>query len=755
MSEELKFSIIPQQERYYSEDTNFGVYVFTTEDDIPESSSCFSSDPFSDKTDNRQLKSSILAGKMQRLYIGTEYNVTAALTYNNKYKSYQYDPKVVSAKIPKTVDQQEMFLKTILTENQAKILLEVYPNIVNEVINNEDHVDLSKLKGIKEYTWKNIREKIIDNYVVSDILTMLQPLGVTYNAVKRLLSEEPNPALLKEKLLENPYIMTKVRGFGFKTVDGLALKIKPELKKSKHRTIAFVTYYLREVGENEGHTWVKSSVLENAVIDNIHECIDEYHQFIINQKQEENKIPILRFSGNKIGLFSYFIIEKDILSILTELDKFELKYDLDVNKGIEQSEVEQGFQFSEEQKAIINEAVKHNVSFISGKAGTGKSTIARALLNIYSNANKTIACCALSAKAAQRITEATGYPASTIHRLLKAQGSEFLHNYSNPLEYDVILVDECSMINSSLYYSLVSAVKYGSRIIMCGDNRQLPPIGYGNIFSDFLDKGKQFNTNKLTTVHRQAQDSGVLTDANKIRDGICPIKRPELKIISGKLEDMIYMFRDNREQLRNIAVKTYLKSVDIDGIDNVVIIVPRKNNCINSTLEINKIIQDELLPDVDSNELTNISFGDKMFKLGAKVIQRVNNYDKNVFNGEIGYVKKIWQEQEGKEIKTRFLVEYKSNNPNEESKEIEYAKNEMDQLDLAYALTIHLSQGSGYKKVIVIIDNTHYSLLDTCLLYTAITRSKEKCLLLAEPSAFRKCIQTNKSISRQTWLSIL
>lgn len=753
MSKELRFSIVPQHERYYSDDSNYGVYVFTTSDDIPEYKP-YSSDPFSDTSDI-ELKSSILSGKMQRLYLGTEYEVTASLTYNEKYRNYQYVPKVVSAKVPKTVEQQELFLKTIITENQAEVLLEAYPNIVNEVVNNQDHVDLSQLKGIKEYTWNRIREKIIDNYVVSDILTMLQPLGVTYNMVKRLLSEESNPALLKEKLLENPYIMTKVRGFGFKTVDGLALKIKPELRVSKYRTIAFVNYYLRETGENEGHTWVKSSMLENAVIDNIHECIDEYHQFISEQRTENNQMPLLKVLGNRIGLAPYFDVEKNILDILLELDRYESNWDLDIDSGIKKSENEQGFQFSEEQISIIQEAVKHNITFISGKAGTGKTSIARALLNIYSNAGKTIACCALSAKAAQRITEATEYPASTIHRLLKAQGYEFFHNADNPLMYDVVLVDECSMINSGLYYSLISAVKPGSRIIMCGDNRQLPPIGYGNIFSDFLDRKNQFNINCLKTVHRQAQKSGILTDANKIRDGICPIAKPDLKIKSGELQDMIYMFRDNREQLRNIAVRTFLKSVETDGLDSAVIIVPRKNKCINSTFEINRIIQDELLPDENNGELSSISFGEKTFRIGAKVIQRVNDYDKNIFNGEIGYVKKIWQEQEGSEVKTKFMVEYKSNNPDENSKEITYSKNEMDQLDLAYALTIHLSQGSGYKKVIVVIDNTHYTLLDSCLLYTAITRSKEKCLLLSEPSAFKKCIQSNKSISRQTWLPLL
>lgn len=738
-----QFRIVPQFERYYSEDTNFGVYTFTTEDDIPEARICAGMDPFGAPTE-KPVKTSILSGKMQRLYLGSVYEVTALLTYNEKYKSYQYNPSVVSAVAPKSEEQQRNFLMTILTELQANTLLAAYPNIVEDVINNKDNVDISLLKGIGETTWKKIREKIIDNYVVSDILTMLQPLGVTYTMIKKLLSEEPDPGLLKQKLLDNPYIMTKIHGLGFKTVDALALKINPDVRVSKKRTYAFLNYYLRQIGESKGHTWVSLSELEDAVRDNINECMDFYNEIITEQKDKEGS-KFLHIVKDQVGLESYFRTEQNIFDILLSLDSYSREWKIDIESGIKKAEEKQNFQFSDEQKEIIKRATESNVVLISGKAGTGKTSIARALLNIYHDAGYTVSCCALSAKAAQRITEATGYPASTIHRLLKAQGMTFLHNHDTPLVSDVIFVDECSMINSSLYQSLVCAIREGARLIMCGDNRQLPPIGYGNVFSDLLDKKDVFNINQLKKVHRQAEKSGILTDANKIRDGIFPIKQPELKIVNGELQDMVYMFRDNREGMRDIAVRTYLKSVEQDGVDNVVIVVPRKKNCANSTFEINKLLQEKLLP----NETQKITYGDREIRLGAKVIQRINNYEKNVFNGEIGYVTRIWEEAEGKSNRQKFEIKY---NLNDSEKIIEYTKSEIDQIDLAYALTIHLSQGSGYKKVIVIIDNTHYALLDTCLLYTAITRSKEKCLLLAEPNAFKKCICTNNSVARQTWM---
>ena len=211
---------------------------------------------------------------------------------------------------------------------------------------------------------------------------------------------------------------------------------------------------------------------------------------------------------------------------------------------------------------------------------------------------------------------------------------------------------------------------------------------------------------------------------------------------------MVYMFRDNREGLQKIAINTYMKSVEQDGLDNVVIITPRRNNCANSAAEINNRIVD-LIADKSQKSMR---IGDKYFYIGSKVMQIENNYEKNVFNGEIGYITDIQEKIEGSEKNIYFSVEYKTN---ESIRKIEYKRNELEQIDLAYAITTHKSQGSGYKTVIVIIDMTHYTLLDSCMLYTAITRAKKRCLLLSEPNAFKMSMENNKSKDRHTWLSLM
>lgn len=746
MQEELKFKIVPQYERYYSEDTHYGVYTFTTDDDIPQYSEC-KIEMVEFDSNNVKQKQSILTGNMQRLYIGSEYEVTAFLDFNKKYNSYQYKSKMITALAPRTTENQAKFLESLLTENQAKNLLNAYPNVVQDVIDGVDNVDVSKIKGIGDKTWSNIKKRILDNYVISDLLLLLQPLGVTFKMINKLLSEESNPSLLKQKLLDNPYVMTKIRGLGFKKVDQLALKLNPDIKLSSKRVYAFIDYYFEQIGSDLGHTWVLMADLKSAINDNIFECMDIFED-VINIEKEHNRL--LYFEGSKVGLKRYRNIEERIYQILKNIQSYPtLKVtDEDMGLGIERAEKEQGFEFTSEQKEIIHKSINSNVIVLTGKAGSSKTTTSRGILKVHSKYS--IACTALSAKASQRITEATGYQAQTIHRLLKAKGlNDFEYNHDNPLPYDIILVDEASMINCPLFYNLLSAVKEGAKVIIVGDNKQLPPIGYGNIFNDMLQRKNDFCVCELTKVLRQAEQSGILSDANKIRLGEYPINSPELKIVNGQLKDMIYMFRDDRQAIQDLAIKNYLSAVEIDGLDDVTIVVPRKEGCINSTLEMNLRIQDELIPQFSVKEM---SIGKKIFRVGAKVIQRVNNYEKNVFNGEVGYITNIWTDMYGNEKQEMFSVTYKMN---DSIKNIEYCRNELEQIDLAYALTIHLSQGSGYKSVIVVIDSTHYSLLDTCLLYTAITRAKKRCMLLSEPYAFKKCLSNNKTVVRQTWLKDL
>lgn len=741
IGQEVEFTCVAVNQRYYSEESNFGVFVFHTEDDIPEYNEV-PTDPFSGIEEN--VRMSTLAGNMQQLYIGSEYKVKAVLEYNTKFKSYQYKPISIISVVPKTENQQKQFLMSIITEKQTETLIKIYPTIVQDIIDNKDDVDISKLKGIGEKTYERIKEKILDNYVISDILVMLQPLGVTYNKIKKLVMNEPNPVLLKQKLIDDPYIMLNIKGFGFRTVDQLALKLNPKIRISSKRVYAFITFYLKEVGSNQGHTWINQNILDSAVRDNLNECYDEYLKIIENERVRE---VILHFNGHMVGLKEYFSDEKMIFEKLQKLNKEQLLEvtDDNIQDGIKQSEEAQGFTLTDEQRKIVIESIKSNVVLITGFAGTGKTSISRAILNIYKNAGYNISCCALSAMAAQRISEATGFYASTIHRLLGFKGGSFAFNQEFPLPSDIILIDECSMINVSIFKSLLQAIKNGAKVIMCGDNRQLPPIGCGNIFGDLLRKTDEFTVFRLTKVLRQAEKSGILMDANKIRNGQYPISQPELKTINGELQDMTYMFRDSRESLQNIAIRTFMKAVEQDGLDNVMIVLPRRANCDNSALEINKKIV-KIIADKNSPYL---SLGDKDFFVGAKVMQIDNNYEKNVFNGEVGYLTSIREENDGNKKGIKFIVEYSMNGV---KKKIEYNRNELEQIDLAYATTCHKVQGGNIKNVIVIIDMTHYTLLDTCMLYTCITRAKKRCLLLAEPNAFKMCMANNKSKNRQTWL---
>ena len=1064
----VEFNIIPINERYYSEDTSLGIFSFTTKDDIPHYIDYF--DPFSDNKTSQKMSN--IVGKMQKLYLGSEYKVRATCEYNSKYSSYQYTPvSPIIAVEPKTLESQELFLKSLTNETVAKNILNEYPNVIEDVMKGElKDLDYDKIKGVGKRTWDRLRNSIIDNYVISDIITMLQPLGVTFNMIKKLLSEEPNPALLKQQLNENPYMMTKIRGLGFKRVDDLSLKLKPELRNSMFRLVAFVQHYLYEIGENDGHTWITKETLESKVSDNVSECISMLPQLLNNN-------TFLYQEDNKVGLLYYRNIEENIYKILIEKnnlinEKFVFNEE-EISEGIKQCENEQGFQYTEEQTQTIRNTLTKDVSIISGKAGCvdadteffngyqwkriadyndndkvlqynqdgtaelvepekyikqekeylwhfetkygldqclsdehncilfspkgilkeekfesikerherlsfydrfittfdyegggidlsddmirlfvaasadatynynanedwntynrarfrlkkdrkknrliqlinslnlnyevkdwdsdksyknylvylpyrfkvfpkewyncskhqleviaeevmywdgdyfnknryfttikenadfiqfvfaslgrratlmtndrrgrerlindkkyttktidyevvisdiiyvslthdrrsnhtptiinkyktidgyeycftvpshmlvlrrnnkifitgncGKTSISKAIFRIYKNKNFSIMAMALSAKAAQRITEATNYSASTIHRALGAKGfNEFTYNHDFPLPADLIFVDEASMINAKLFYDLLCAINYNTRIIISGDHMQLPPIGFGNIFSDMLLRNDVLNSNQLTKPMRQAQMSGILSDANLIRDGINPIDTPELKIIHGELKDMYYMFRESREGMQNIAINTYLKSIESDGIDEVVIAVPRKKDCVNSAFEINKIIQEKLLNGKESIDKSYIKY-----RLGAKVMQIVNDYEKNVFNGEIGYITSIYKDEKNRDL---CDITYKTNDT---EKIITYSKSELDNVDLAYAMTVHKLQGSGYKTVIGIVDNTHYSLLDNCMLYTMITRAKKRCCLLAEPIAFIKCIKTNHNTARQTWL---
>ena len=733
-----KFTAIITYEQYYSDDSTWGVFGFSTTDDIPfftKPTKAF--DPFGDNktSDEENKKMSKLAGKMQHLVVGGEYVVKAKYKKDKKYGD-QYVPIAIYAIIPQNRETQLLFLKSMIPEWMADNLINAYPDVVNDVANGTlKTIDYSLVKGVREITWNKIKEKIINNYLISDIISMLKPIGVTYAMIKKLLSEEPNPVLLKQELEKNPYLMTKIDGIGFKKCDDLALKLKPELIDSTQRLVAFVQYYFKDLGESKGHTWCSEKILRAAISNNIYECCNKVDWLLENN-------DFLHIDNGRIGLKYYYDIEMQIYHLILNKSQIETTINISdeaIDKAIKHAEEEQGFDYVVEQLDTIHKSLHRTVSLITGKAGTGKTSIMRAIVKAYMENNYMMTASALSAMAAQRITEATEFPAMTIHRTLGCQGlNDFTYNKDNHLITDVAFLDEGSMVNASLFLHWLEAIGDNTRIIISGDHKQLPPIGFGNVFSDLIEMFDDSVVSKLVKPMRQAEKSGILVDANKIRENINPIsEKLQPRIIHGELQDMYYMFRTNRQSLFNIAVKTFIKSVESDGIDNVVIAVPRRKDCLNSTTEINKVIQNELLGDV----LQSIDGFDTTFKLGAKVMQTVNDYDKNVFNGEIGYVTKISERYDGKKKEEYCEVTY--TDIFGKDKIIEYTKKELAALDLAYAMTVHKLQGAGRKTVIGIIDNTHHQLLDNCMLYTLLTRAKKRCLLLAEPEAFLQCIRTS------------
>lgn len=743
-----KFTAIITYEQYYSDDSTWGVFGFSTTDDIPfftKPTKAF--DPFGDNktSDEENKKMSKLAGKMQHLVVGGEYVVKAKYKKDKKYGD-QYVPIAIYAIIPQSRETQLLFLKSMIPEWMADNLINAYPNVVNDVANGTlKTIDYSLVKGVREITWNKIKEKIINNYLISDIISMLKPIGVTYAMIKKLLSEEPNPVLLKQELEKNPYLMTKIDGIGFKKCDDLALKLKPELIDSTQRLVAFVQYYFKDLGESKGHTWCSEKILRSAISNNVYECCNKVDWLLENNE-------FLHIDNSRIGLKYYYDIEMQIYHLILNKSKLNTTINISdeaIDLAIKHAEEEQGFDYVVEQLDTIHKSLHRTVSLITGKAGTGKTSIIRAIVKAYMENNYMMTASALSAMAAQRITEATEFPAMTIHRTLGCQGlNDFTYNKDNHLITDVAFLDEGSMVNASLFLHWLEAIGDNTRIIISGDHKQLPPIGFGNVFSDLIEMFDDSVVSKLVKPMRQAEKSGILVDANKIRENINPIsEKLQPRIIHGELQDMYYMFRTNRQSLFNIAVKTFIKSVESDGIDNVVIAVPRRKDCLNSTNEINKVIQNELLGDV----LESIEGFDITFKLGAKVMQTINDYDKNVFNGEIGYVTKINERYDGKKKEEYCEVTY--TDIFGKDKIIEYTKKELAALDLAYAMTVHKLQGAGRKTVIGIIDNTHHQLLDSCMLYTLLTRAKKRCLLLAEPEAFLQCIRTSHN-NRNTWMML-
>jgi len=634
------------------------------------------------------------------------------------------------------------------------------------------------------------------------LLSYFSKYDLTYNEIKKISTLKENAELVIKLVEENPYVLTIVEGIGFAKADSIALKIKPESRQSYTRAYAFLLHVLKEKANGDGDTLVyRGKILDegrNKIYDsykNLKEILDidklENISELPNMSELYRENKIFRYTNDEgeelIGLDKYYYLESNILKKLNYLNDSnfvgEELTEEELNELVYEVEKNQGFNFTKEQLETIKSAnsIKNNVMLISGSAGTGKTSVVACVIKVIdkmiekAELKNKVKLCALSAKASLRMSEVTGKSASTIHRFVF---SEIVcqHNKDSKenglgctQKYSAIVADEFSMNNVEVTNMLIDIVSAGTKFIMVFDFAQLPAIGSGSIAYDLLHYSN-FLKFKYTKVHRQAEKSGILSGANKVRVNKMPIDSPNGKFVAGELKDMYYAFSQNKEKLRDYAINQFFKILEKEDttIDDISIIVPRKAKCINSTSEINKIIQDRYLP-FGRQEEVNTKF--KTFRVGDKVIHRKNNPVLNVYNGELGKVVSIVKNKKGEA--SGCVVKYIDYNAkkydvkldnetipfdDEENingkvyKYVTYAKSDLLELELAYALTIHSFQGSQAKYIIGILDMSHFMLLDSTLLYTLMTRAEKKCMLLAEPKAYTMCIKHNKVKKRTTFL---
>lgn len=714
-----------------------------------------------------------LKGTTCTLEYGTTYKVFCKLAETHEIYGDTYGLIYISKCIDiSSKDKQKEFLKNVLNENLVEKLFDEYDDVI-KLLENRDVKSLMKIKGIGNQVALRMIDEYEESKDYSSIYMELGQLGFTHTFIKKLVDFYKSPDTVIDIVKNNPYDLLRVEGIGFKKADEVACKVgitQYDIRRIK----GFLLYYLNDQGK-AGRSYLNYQDLMKALYDTLGFVPEE----IINataKQMIDNKDVVVLDNGSKIALKKFYDLEKNIMNELFRLqiglvkvvendsDKVNSIHDDYIPKSFnignwetitENVEEKQGFMFTDEQRAAIKLSLDNHVMALTGGAGVGKTSTANGICSLYSGYN--ILACALSGKASVRITEATGLPASTIHRALGYQNGEFMFNKENKLAVDIVLIDEATMINGTLFLSLLEAIPTGAKVIIMGDVQQLTPIGNCQVFADILDSNV-LPVVKLSKPHRQALRSGIIPTSIKIAnqqqifDG-----NYTGNAIIGELEDMELDIsgKGNDESISDKIIKHFQVELEkFHDIMEVQICVPMRLRGELSCYNLNSKIQSIYNPKLSNCNEIEIFLEKKndeakkyIIRAGDKVINTKNNYKcinsegetTPVFNGNMGIVKEI--EKNG-----MCTIDFIGIG------EVIFTKSDCKNLELGYACTVHKLQGSGFCSTIVGLDNSSYIMNNSELLYTAITRAKKYCVLIANNYAVVKSIQTKEVKTKQTFL---
>lgn len=671
-----------------------------------------------------------------------------------------------------TENGKTAFLREILTLNQYESLI-AYLGDPFTAIAEGNIEELCKCKGIGKKVAQRLVDKYHNNYKYAKIMVELSEFNLSVKMIEKLLNSYLTSDAVIAKVKENPYILAnEVDGIGFKKADAIALKggMSPQ---SSARLKAFMIFLLESQAQ-QGNSWLSPSIFVGAIEDNLHAYFtDDSIRKTMYDLYNEGTI-CWDIDKTKIALVKYYNLEHNIYENLIRIKNgnFDLTRDKDnENEIIKKVEQELGFEFTDEQISSANNILDNQISLLIAKSGSGKTTLIKLITRLFKEYDKSVRIATLSGKASARIEEATGFMGSTIHRLLhyNPETEGFDYNKNNPMPYDVIVIDECSFLGGELFYSLIQAIRTNAKLVLVGDDKQLPAIGVSNIFFDIINSGK-FNTNILTKIHRQAMRSGIITEADKIREGkqITRVGWTGVEV-RGELQDFTLDVYNDR-CIGNLKIMDYYREFchNLQDTHNTIVVLPMKNRGEVNTFETNLAIQEEYNPPVEGKpEIVIKKNGrDIAFRVGDRVINCVNNYHATIYNPKAQhdfdyFLQNDEEEPEIEEteifngfcgtvidiVDKKLVVQFDL-----VEQPIMLAGLEIHNLDLGYAITVHKMQGSEIPNVIMLIDYSSYIMNCRELIYTGITRAKKKCVLLAEANALVQAIKTTQTISKQTFL---
>jgi exodeoxyribonuclease V alpha subunit len=680
-----------------------------------------------------------IVGNLSGVNPGESLKLTGQWVQNKRFGE-QFQVESFEVTVPATLHGIQKYLASGLIQGIGPIMseriVEKFGLYTLEVIEKKPE-RLSEVEGIGPKRISMIRKAWVEQKEIKEIMIFLQGHGVGAAYSAKIYKQYGDQSI--ERVRENPYRLAHdIYGVGFITADKIAQSLGID-RNSLIRAKAGLLFVLNQLTE-EGHVYYP----ENQLIHKAKEILSVDEEIIILAvreltKEKELFLEDLDPEGHLKAAYlaPFHVAETGVAQRLINLKESPSNVrPIHPEKAIEWVQQKLNIELAQKQEEAVLLAATSKVLIITGGPGTGKTTLITAILRIFQQLKLRILLAAPTGRAAKRMNEATGWEAKTIHRLLEysPHKGDFKKDQDDPLEADVVIIDEASMVDTLLMYHLLKAIPPHAHLILVGDVDQLPSVGPGNVLKDIIRSGK-FTVVRLTEIFRQAQESMIVVNAHKVNQGEIPALKETDE--PGKTDFQFIQEEDPEKILQNIldlCSERIPRQFGFHPLREIQVLTPMHKGTIGVT-NLNIELQKRLNPGQ-----SGITRGAWTFRSGDKVMQIVNNYDKDVFNGDIGWISKI--DPEEREVVIEF-----------DGRGVPYDYSDLDEVVLAYAVSVHKSQGSEYPVVILPVVTQHYMLLQRNLIYTGITRAKKLVILIGTKKALAIAIRNNKPQRRYTLLS--